>query len=75
MPNIVFVSPHFPTNYYLFCQALKRNGMNVLGIADMPHEQLPWQVREALTDYYQVPSLEDGVAVLRAVGWFTHRWG
>ena len=75
MPNFVFVSPHFPTNYYLFCQALKRNGMNVLGIADMPHEQLPWQVREALTDYYQVPSLEDGDAVLRAVGWFTHRWG
>jgi len=75
MPNFVFVSPHFPSNYHLFCRALKRGGMNVLGIADMPYDSLPWEVREALTDYYQVGSLEDGEALLRALGWFTHRWG
>lgn len=75
MPNFVFVSPHFPSNYYLFCRALKRNGVNVLGIADAPYDSLPGELKDALTDYYQVSSLEDGDAMLRAVGWFTHRWG
>ncbi len=75
MPNFVFVSPHFPANYYLFCKALKKNGVNVLGIADAPYDSLPWELKDALTDYYQVSTLEDGDAMLRAVGWFTHRWG
>jgi hypothetical protein len=73
--NFVFVSPHFPANYYLFCRALKNNGVNVLGIADTPYDSLPWELKEALSDYYQVPNLEDGDAMLRAVGWFTHKWG
>ena len=75
MTNFVFISPHFPTNYWQFCRALKDTGVNVLGIADMPYDQLPAHVQGALTDYYHVPSLEDGDAVLKAVGWFTHRWG
>lgn len=75
MLNFVFISPHFPTNYYLFCRALKNNGANVLGIADTPYDNLSWELKEALSDYYQVPSLEDGDAVLRAVGWFIHKWG
>jgi hypothetical protein len=75
MLNFVFVSPHFPTNYYLFCRALKNNGVNVLGIADTPYDSLPRELKEALSDYYQVVNLEDGDAMLRAVGWFTHKWG
>ena len=30
--NFVFISPHFPKTYYQFCQELKNNGVNVLGI-------------------------------------------
>ena len=75
MLNFVFISPHFPSNYYLFCRALKNNGVNVLGIADTHYDNLSPELKEALSDYYQVPSLEDGDAVLRAVAWFTHKWG
>lgn len=32
--NFVFISPHFPENFYHFCESLKRNGVNVLGIGD-----------------------------------------
>ena len=31
--NFIFISPHFPKTYYQFCQELKNNGVNVLGIA------------------------------------------
>ncbi|NLJ63928.1 MAG: carbamoylphosphate synthase large subunit [Christensenellaceae bacterium] len=75
MLNFVFISPHFPSNYYLFCRALKQNGVNVLGIADTHYDNLSPELKDSLSDYYQVPSLEDGDAVLRAVAWFTHKWG
>ena len=32
MPNFIFISPNFPTNYWQFCRELKNNGLNVLGI-------------------------------------------
>ena len=73
--NAVFVSPHFPQTYSHFCAALKRNGVNVLGIADTPFGQLSEELRWALTDYYQVRNLEDYDEVYRAVAWFAHRYG
>ena len=73
--NFVFVSPHFPSHYWRFCAALKENGITVLGIADTPYEQLVPGLRDSLSDYYQVHSLEDGNAILRALGWFIHHHG
>ncbi len=73
--NFVFISPHFPAHYWRFCAALKERGVNVLGVADTPYEQLLPELRANLSDYYRVDSLQDGDAVLRALGWFTHRWG
>ena len=31
MKNVIFISPNFPTNYWMFCKELKENGLNVLG--------------------------------------------
>ncbi|MBR4808855.1 MAG: Type 1 glutamine amidotransferase-like domain-containing protein [Bacteroidales bacterium] len=73
--NAVFISPHFPQTYSHFCAALKRNGVNVLGIADAPFGELNDELRWALTDYYQVRNLEDYDEVYRAVAWFAHRYG
>ena len=39
--NFVFISPHFPENYWNFCDRLRANGVNVLGIGDAPYETLP----------------------------------
>lgn len=73
--NFVYVSPHFPDNMWQYCRALKQNGVNVLGIADTPYEQLTPEVQGNLSDYYQVDSLEDGEQLRRALGYFTWRHG
>ena len=65
--NFVFISPNFPQNYWQFCDRLSRNGVNVLGIGDSPYDDLPWELKNALTEYYKVDTLEDYDAVFRAV--------
>lgn len=73
--NFVFLSPHFPPNYYLFCVHLRRFGATVLGLADEPYERLRPELRDALSEYYRVYDLHDYDSLLRALGYFTHRYG
>lgn len=73
--NVVFISPHFPSHYYQFCQRLKEAGTRVLGIADAAYDQLPQAVRDALTEYYRVDDMHDYDALVRACGYFTHKYG
>ncbi|MCR5519320.1 MAG: Type 1 glutamine amidotransferase-like domain-containing protein, partial [Bacteroidales bacterium] len=73
--NLVFISPHFPESYWQFCAGARANGINVLGIADTPWENLPEWLRNNLTDYYKVNNLEDYSEVYRAVAWFAHKYG
>lgn len=73
--NVVFLSPHFPPHYHPFCRHLKEAGACVLGIGDAAYDLLPGPVREALTEYYRVDSLLDDDALLRACGYFIHRYG
>ncbi len=73
--NHVYLSPHFPPNYYLFCAHLRRLGVQVLGLADEPYDWLRPEVREGLTEYYQVTDMHSYDQMLRACGYFTHRYG
>jgi hypothetical protein len=73
--NYLYLSPHFPPNYYLFCVHLRRLGVNVLGIADEPYERLQPEVREALTKYYRVDDMHSYDQLVRACGYFTHHYG
>ncbi|MBQ9633683.1 MAG: carbamoylphosphate synthase large subunit [Schwartzia sp.] len=73
--NFVFISPHFPRTYWLFCDRLKRNGANVLGIGDCPYEALEEHVKASLTEYYFVGNMQDYDQMLRAVGFFTFKYG
>ena len=73
--NFVFVSPNFPASYWLFCARLKANGVNVLGIGDSPYEQLTQNLRDSLTEYYRVGSLENYDEMVRALGYFTFKYG
>jgi hypothetical protein len=57
--NVVFLSPHFPPNWFRFAVALRDVGANVLGIADVGVEQLNPELRDALNDYYRVDDLGD----------------
>lgn len=73
--NFVFMSPQFPTNYYLFCKQLKANGVNVLGVGDTPYDQLKTALKEVLTEYYKVDNMEDYSQVYRAVAFFSFKYG
>lgn len=73
--NYVSFSPHFPPNYHPFCAALRRLGVNVLGLADAPWEALAPQLQASLSEYYRVQNPLNYDELLRAVGHFTHRWG
>ena len=73
--NFVFVSPHFPHTYWQFCDRLRRNGINVLGIGDAPYDSLEAPLKAALTEYYRVDNLEDYDRVYRAVAFFAWKYG
>ena len=73
--NFVYLSPHFPPNYYRFCVRLREEGVNVLGLADAPYGSLRPELRGALSEYYRVDDMNSYDALVRALGHFTHRHG
>ncbi len=73
--NFVFISPHFPKHYWQFCDRLHKNGVNVLGIGDCPYDDLQEELKGALTEYYYLPHLDDYEQMLRAVAFFTFKYG
>jgi len=75
MRNFIFISPNFPTNYWMFCRELKNNGLNVLGIGDQPYDELTGDLKGSLNEYYKVSSLENYEEVYRAVAFFIHKYG
>jgi len=75
MRNFVFISPNFPASYWLFCQELKDNGMNVLGVGDCPYDQLTQQQKDSMNEYYKVSTLENYDEVFKAVAFFSYKYG
>lgn len=73
--NAIFISPHFPQTYSHFCAGLKACGVNVLGIADAPYNELNDELRSSLTEYYRVDNMEDYSQMYRAVAYFAHKYG
>ncbi len=73
--NFIFISPNFPHTYWQFCDRLRRNGVNVLGIGDAPYDNLEQPLKEALTEYYKVDNMEDYDQMYRAVAYLAHRHG
>ena len=73
--NFVYLSPHFPPNYFRFCVHLRNLGANVLGLADEPYDLLNPDLRNALTEYYWINDLHNYNELIRALGYFTHRYG
>lgn len=73
--NFIFISPQFPRTYWNFCDRLKRNGVNVLGIGDTPYDALPSETRGALNEYYRVNDMGNYDEVFRAVAFFSFKYG
>lgn len=75
MKNAIFMSPNFPENYWHFCHELHHNGINVLGIGDEAYDRLLPELRDCLTEYYRVDSMENYDEVYRAVAFFAFKYG
>lgn len=73
--NAVYLSPHFPHHYHQFCKNLKQLGANVLGIGDAPYDSMDPVVKTALTEYYRMTDMHDYDQLVRACGYYTHRYG
>lgn len=73
--NVLFLSPHFPPNFWHFCRGLREAGANPLGLADAPWEALRPELQGALAEYYRVPDMHRHDDLVRALGWLTFRHG
>ena len=73
--NFIFISPNFPHTYWNFCDRLKRNGVNVLGIGDCPYDDLEPALKDALTEYYKVGNMENYDEMYRAVAFLAFKHG
>lgn len=73
--KFVYISPNFPTNFYLFCKALKNNGVTVLGIGEQPYNEISEECKNNLDEYYAVSSLNNYDEVYRAFAYLSHKYG
>ncbi|MCR5732089.1 MAG: ATP-grasp domain-containing protein [Sphaerochaetaceae bacterium] len=73
--NFIFISPQFPHTYWLWCNRLKKNGVNVLGIGDTPYDELSYELKSSLNEYYKVSNMENYDEVFRAVAFFSFKYG
>lgn len=73
--NVILLSPHFPPNYYQFAVGLRELGVNVLGLADEPYDRLRGELKAAFTEYYYASNMHNYDDLLRALGYFIHRYG
>src|SRR5262245_9178967 len=73
--NVVFLSPHFPPQFWLFCRALQEEGATVLGIGEPAAHELPPELLGCMAAWYQVPDMSRYDDVLRAVAFLVHRHG
>lgn len=75
MLNFVCLSPYFPSNFSLFWVRLHEAGARVLGIGDLPYEQLSPELKEALTEYYWVEDMHKQVDLEKACQHFIDKYG
>lgn len=73
--NFVFLSPHFPSNFFNFCVRLRERGVNVLSMSENSFDSFRPELRNSISEYYQVQSMHDYGQLIRAIGWFTHKHG
>lgn len=73
--NVVFLSPHFPPNWFRFVVGLRKAGATTMGIADAPWESLRPELQANLDEFYRVDDLADREQLTRALGWLIHRRG
>ena len=73
--NFICISPNYPENYWMFCRGLKRHGATVLAIVDTSYGHLNPNLREYVDEVYIVSSFRNYDEMIKAVGYYTYRYG
>lgn len=73
--NFIFLSPHFPQNYYLFCRALKNTGFKTLGIGEPDYGELAPELSQNLDWYYHTDDMHDYESLRKACRFFIDKFG
>ena len=73
--NVVLISADFPSSYYQFAKAFKKNGCNVLVIGSTSYENIHSELKEAATEYYQTFEMENLDKMFEIVGYFINKYG
>ncbi|MBI4422961.1 MAG: carboxylate--amine ligase [Elusimicrobia bacterium] len=73
--NILYLSPHFPPNYYPFPIHLREFGANVVGLGWGAREELRPELARALSGYCQVADMGNYDHVLKAAAHLVSRVG
>ncbi len=73
--NVLYLSPNFPPNYYPFPVRLREAGAKVVAIGWESYERLRPELKAALSDYCQVPDMDDYDHVLKAAAFLVSRVG
>ncbi|MDO5723067.1 MAG: hypothetical protein Q4P33_01510 [Flaviflexus sp.] len=75
MTNVVFISPDFPQINITLVERASRAGLRMLGLGDADYDGLDVRLKESLTEYYRVPTLDSYDEVLRGVAFLTFKYG
>ncbi len=75
MKNVILISPCFPPSFKYFASALKYAGGNVLAIDDQDYMLLDNVLKDNITEYYRVNSMENYEELYKAVAFFCHKYG
>ncbi len=73
--NFIFISPNYPESYWMFCRGLKKYGARVLAIVDTPYDSLKQELKQYVDECYVVSSFHNYDEMVRAVGYFTFKYG
>ena len=65
--NVLVIQPGFPAEIPYFTRGLRRRGARVLGIGDLPKEQLPAAAKEGLHAYLRVPGFWQPEIAIKAL--------
>lgn len=75
MTNVVVISPDFPQINVNLVERAAQAGLRMLGIGDADYDGLDVRLKEALTEYYRVPTLDSYEEVLRGAAFLTFKYG
>ena len=73
--NFIFISPNYSESYWMFCRGLKKYGARVLAIVDTPYDSLKQELKQYVDECYVVSSFHNYDEMVRAVGYFTFKYG